>query len=393
MSLRDEIENVLRAWNAYEIARGGSPIIDFDCDPGGPEPEPAPDRLTVYRRLAELRPTATGPLASRLDADLAYLGALLGEHPPFADYVRKTQGCGTAGWPEEYIADRADQARAPLADLGITWGAHTNTELRQAEGLLNVSEAPDAIRQAAEELEPAVREATGSTASYSLTIETAEVDAYWAYWLDGAGDQVRLRLNLPNVEFTQTGARQFALHEVLGHGLQSASLTARAAAEDVPWVRLLSIHAPQQVMLEGLAQAWPLFLLREDKVLITRVKLAHYTQLVLAQVHRAINDGTPAIECADYLRATVPWMTDKTITGYLADRGTSPEHRSYMWAYPAGLDWFAALADADTDVSRKVLQAAYRAPLTPTDLAELWPAGPAIGGPGGPLRLRKPPVL
>jgi hypothetical protein len=29
-----------------------------------------------------------------------------------------------------------------------------------------------------------------------------------------------------------------------------------------------------------------------------------------------------------------------------------------------------------------VLHAAYRAPLTPTDLAALWPAGPMIGGPG-----------
>ncbi|GAA2134522.1 hypothetical protein [Actinomadura napierensis] len=392
MSLRDEIENVLRGWNAHEIAHGASPIIDFDCHPTGLGPEPAPDRLTVYRRLAELRATATGPLATRLDADLTYLGALLGEHPPFDDYVCKTQGCDPAGWPEEYVADRAEQARAALADLGITWGAHTNTELRQAEGLLDVSEAPDAIRQAAEELEPAVREATGSTAPYTLTIETTEVDAYWAYWLDGGGDQVRLRLNLPNVEFTQTGARQFALHEVLGHGLQSASLTARAAAEDVPWIRLLSIHAPQQVMLEGLAQAWPPFLLPEDKVLITRVKLAHYTQLVLAQVHRAINHGTPAVECADRLRAAVPWMTDKTITGYLADRGTSPEHRSYMWAYPAGLDWFAALADADPKVSRKVLHAAYQAPLTPTDLTNLWPAGPTIGGPGSSDRLPKPPA-
>lgn len=392
MSLRDEIETVLRAWNAYETHRGGSPIIDFDCFPTAPEPEPATDRLTVYRRLAELRADADGVLASRLDADLAYLGALLGERPAFEDYIRATQGCGAAGWPDEYVAERGELARAALADLGIGWGPKTNAELRRLEGPLDVNEAPDAIRQAAQEFEPAIRQAAGSTAPYSLTIETAEVDAYWAYWLDGAGPNVRLRLNLPNVEFTQAGARQFALHEVLGHGLQSASLAARAAADDVPWVRLLSIHAPQQVMLEGLAQAWPLFVLPDDKVLITRVRLAHYTQLVLAQVHRALNHGTPVIACADHLRACVPWWSDKTIAGYLTDRGTDLTHRSYMWAYPAGIDWFASLADADAKVSREVLHAAYRDPLTPADLAQLWPAGPPIGGPGGPVRLRKPPI-
>ncbi|GLZ12391.1 hypothetical protein Acsp04_26260 [Actinomadura sp. NBRC 104425] len=392
MPLRDDIETVLRAWNALEVNRGASPIIDFDCHPGGPEPEPAPDRLTVYRRLADLHQHATGLLAARLDADLAYLGALLGERPPLNDYVRATQGCDAAGWPDDYIAERFEQARTALADLGIAWGPDTNRELRQAEGPLDVSDAPDAIRSAANDLEPAIRQATGSNAPYTLTIETAEVDAYWAYWLDGAGHNVRLRLNLPNVEFTQAGARQFALHEVLGHGLQSASYTARAAAEDVPWVRLLSIHAPHQVLLEGLAQAWPLFVLPDDKVLIARVRLAHYTQLVLGQVHRAINAGTPAAECADHLRACVPWWSDKTIAGYLTDRGTDPTHRTYMWAYPAGFDWFAALADADAKVSREVLHAAYRDPLTPTDLARLWPDGPPIGGPGGPVRLRKPPV-
>ncbi|MFI0450706.1 hypothetical protein [Actinomadura sp. 6N118] len=392
MSLRDDIEAVLRAWNTHEISRGASPIIDFDCFPGGPEGEPISDRLTAYRRLAALRPAASGVLAARLDADLAFLGHVLGERPSLDDYVRATQGCPAAGWPEDYMAQCAERTHAALSDLGIGWGPQTNSELRTLEGPLDVSDAPDAIRQAAEDLEPAIREATASTAPYRLTIETADIDAYWTYWLDGAGQDVRLRLNLPNVEFTQVGARQFALHEVLGHGLQSASLTAQAAAEDVPWVRLLSIHAPQQVMLEGLAQAWPLFVLPDDKVLITRVWVTHYAQLVLAQVHRALNAGTPAIECADHLRAWIPWWTDKTISGYLTDRGTDATHRSYMWAYPAGFDWFAALAEADAKVSREVLHAAYRAPLTPSDLAELWPQGPAIGGPGGPVRLWKPPI-
>ncbi len=76
-----------------------------------------------------------------------------------------------------------------------------------------------------------MRHATGSTAPFNLTIQTTEVDAYWAYWLDGAGDNVRLRLNLPRASFTKVAARQFALHEVLGHGLQGASWSARAAGE------------------------------------------------------------------------------------------------------------------------------------------------------------------
>jgi hypothetical protein len=122
------------------------------------------------------------------------------------------------------------------------------------------------------------------------------------------------------------------------------------------------------------------------------VRVEHYAQLVRAEVHRALNAGVPAIDCADHLRSCVPWYDDETIAGFLADRGANPQLRTYMWAYPAGLDWFAALAKAPARVRREVLHAAYRAPLTPAELTQLWSEGPSIGGPGGAVRLRKPSV-
>ena len=273
-------------------------------------------------------------------------------------------------------------ARQHLGDLGIAWNANTETALEESEGRLDVDEAPDAIRAAADELEHAVRNLADTTAPYTLTIEAAHVDAYWSYWLDGAGDQVRLRLNLRNARFTRIQARQFALHEVLGHGLQSASYADRCARDDVPWVRLLAVHAPHQVLLEGLAQALPLFVTPDDPALVARVRLAHYTQLVSAELHELINYGEPVDECADHARDRVPFWTDDRIGDLLADRGTNPLLRSYLWAYPAGLDWFTALADRGTTVAaQEVIRAAYRDPLTPRELESLWPAGPPVGGP------------
>jgi hypothetical protein len=216
--------------------------------------------------------------------------------------------------------------------------------------------------------------------------------AQQTYWLDGTGDQVRLRLNQRNSRFTKVSARQFALHEVLGHGLQSASLAHQAATGDVPWVRLLAVHVPYQVMLEGLAQAMPLFVAPDDQILTTRVRIDHYTQLVRAELHLAINDGTTIEACARHARTRVPWWSDAAISDLLTDRGNDPMLRSYLWAYPAGIDWFVSLADADAKVIGEVLHAAYRTPLTPSDLEQLWSEGPPIGGPGRPVRLRKPPV-
>ncbi|MEV4003126.1 hypothetical protein [Actinomadura sp. NPDC049753] len=386
MELRDEIETVLRGWHAYEADRGTVAVIDFDCAPTSAPVEPATSRLAVYRALADLRARAieagADRLTARLTADLAYLGALLGEHPPLSDYVRATQGCVAAGWRDDYVAYRGDQARQALDAVGVGWGSETVRELRAVEGPIEAGEAPDAIRQAAADYETAVRRATGSLAPFNLTIETAEVDAYWAYWLDGSGDDVRLRLNLRRAGFTKVAARQFALHEVLGHGLQSASWTARAAAQEVPWVRLMSVHAPQQVLLEGLAQALPLFIAPDDELMVARTKFDHYNQLVRAELHLALNRGAGIGELAERARSRMPWTTEAAIADVLADRGANPQLRSYLWAYPAGIDWFVNLAQADQAIGTDVLHAAYRDPLTPTELAALWPAGPTIGGQG-----------
>ncbi|GAA3954331.1 hypothetical protein GCM10023085_41030 [Actinomadura viridis] len=386
MNLRNEIETTLRAWHAYEVDRGATAVIDFDCNPTAPKPEPAGSRLEIYLRLGELLDRAqqagASRLAARLTADRAYLGALLGERLPLAEYVRATQGCAAAGWPDAYITHRGDQARQALAALGIDWSRDTSRDLHRFEGPLDIQDAPDAIRQAAADYEPAVRDATGSRAPFNLTVETTEIDAYWAYWLDGAGHDVRLRLNLRRASFTKVAARQFALHEVLGHGLQGASWSDHAEAEDVPWVRVMSVHAPQQVLLEGLAQALPLFIAPDDETLVARTRFDLYNQLVRAELHLALNQGASIDELAEHARRRMPWTTDTAISDLLSDRGANPQLRSYLWAYPAGFDWFTNLAEADTATGSEVLQASYRDPLTPTDLTALWPEGPPIGGQG-----------
>ncbi|MFC0038134.1 hypothetical protein [Actinomadura rayongensis] len=382
MSVRDETERVLRAWDAFERASGGEPVIDFDCRPG--ERAAPLDRAEVRRRLRALRADAEGEVAERIDADLAYLDALHGERPPLDAYVRATQGCVAHGWDDDRLDAVRRQAESALEKVGVAWGPAAHRELRALEEPLDVLAAPGAIRDAVAELEPLVRAATGSTADYRLSIEAVAVDAYWAYWLDGAGRDVRLRLNLPQVEFTRVGARQFALHEVLGHGLQSASLSERAGTEDVPWVRLLSVHALYQVTLEGLAQAWPLFLLPDDAPLVARVRFDHYVQLVRARAHVQVNSGMSIDDVADGMRARLPWWDGKAGRNVIRDRRDNPQLRSYLWVYPAGMEWFAHLAEANEESRNNVLKAAYQRPLTPRALRTLWPGGPDIGGTPAP---------
>ncbi|MCE7001532.1 flavohemoglobin expression-modulating QEGLA motif protein [Kibdelosporangium philippinense] len=368
-SLRDKVEDVLVAWNAHEISVGAPPVIDYDCRHSKGEVGKLNGRVHAYQELLRLKAEATDALADRIDCHLAYLGALLGERMSLNEFVRRTQGVEVAAWSGEYVTWRGEQARKAMADLGIPWGARTRRDLLDSEENLTASEVPEALRAAAAKFEPLVRKVTGTTAPYNLTIETADADAYWSYWLDGEGQNARLRLNMRNARFTDVQARQFSLHEILGHALQSASYSARCCVEDVPWVRILSVHANHQVLLEGLAQALPLFVAPDDEALIAHLRLDYYLQLVSAELHLAINDGASVSDCLDHAKLRAPFLPEETVGRMLSDRSTDVLLRSYQWAYPAGADWFIKLAEtADSQTISDVLHAAYRSPLTPQDL-------------------------
>ncbi|WP_433717061.1 hypothetical protein ACQP2U_42595 (plasmid) [Nocardia sp. CA-084685] len=384
MTTRDAAETVLRAWNRYEIDRGAPPIIDYDCYPSSEEIPALPNRLDALRQLTALKESATAAgdiaLATRLDAHIAYCSALLGERESLEWYVSRTQGSVPTGWSEEYLTARRDLAIDMMDRVGVGWGPDTADDLAAAEGILSPDELAGAIRDAAAEYEPAVREATGTTAPYELDILTVDEDAYWSYWLDGVGRRARLRMNRRRARYTKVATRQFALHEILGHALQFASIADRCATEDVPWIRLFSVHTPSQTLFEGLAQALPLFVAADDEQLIARVRLDHYQQLVRAKLHIALAAEVPILEIADQARRWVPFWTDTQISDLMTDRSADVLLRSYLWSYPAGCDWFVRLADTKGAPARRILHAVYRAPHTPAELMALWPEGPAIGG-------------
>ena len=384
MILRDEAERAIRAWDAYERRRGTSPVIDYDCHPIDAYVEPATSRLEVLEQFKTLWKKSDDQehpeVRQRLLSDITYLRAVLGERAPLNEYVEKTQGCSAAGWSEDYLMRRRDQARERLGDIGVGWHGGTAEEMSQVETPLKVEDVPDVVRGMVAEFEPQVRAITGSSAPFEISIENVHVDAYWSYWLDGAGEKARMRINLKNAVFTEVSARAFTLHEIFGHALQCASFSAHALEADVPWVRLCSVHSAQQVLLEGLAQALPMFVIPGDQRAMARLSFVHYTQLVRSDLHRRINTGTSVDDCVSRARSLVPFWTDENIGNILSDRSANPQLRSYLWAYPTGLDWFVALVESGSSAAADVLQASYRDPLAPDDLARLWPDGPKFGG-------------
>ena len=384
MHLRDAVEDTVRRWDALERSRGEVPVIDFDCAPPADTPHPFDNRFAALDQLTRLRVEANAQhqpvLITYLDAHIAYLCGLIGQQLPFSEYISVTQGCAPRGWTPDYIEQRAQTAKDALGSLGISWDEHTWRNLRSMSEQLAASEVGAAIADYADKHESSVRGLVDTAADFNLTIEDVEVKAYWSYWLDGSGHDARLRINKSKSSFSHVDAYRFALHEVLGHALQYSSLTAQVESNTVEWPRILAVHCPHQILFEGLAQVLPWIVSPDDEVVVARTRIDHFMNLLRSQIHILINSGATAADCRDLAHRQVPWWTDKEIASELYDRSRNPQFRSYLWSYPAGIDWFISLVEAGGTTPTEVLREAYKRPLTPSELHELWPTGPIIGG-------------
>ncbi|GLZ50060.1 hypothetical protein Acsp06_62450 [Actinomycetospora sp. NBRC 106375] len=381
MADRDRLERAVRGWHDLEAKSDSGAVIDFDCAPDVVGDEFA-DRFEVLDRLLTLRSEADGDVdvVRSADAHIAYARALLGERRSLTEYLESTQGAPGAGWTDDYIAAIGDVARRALADVDVAWNEHTRIELDSLSPAVTTGDAGDVIREYAREYEGIVRRLTGAESTFDLTVESVDVDAYWSYWLDGAGRSARMRINTRKASFTEVDAYRFALHEVLGHALQYANLTDASERVDVAWPRQLAVHCPHQVLFEGLAQVLPLAARPDDELVRARTRLDHYVQLVNSELHLMINDGADASSCRDHALGRAPFWRGGDVSAVLRDRSLDPQLRSYLWAYPAGIDWFLNLHDAGGNLLEEVLHAGYQRPLVPRELEQLWPAGPRIGG-------------
>lgn len=381
---RDTVEEALRRWEALERAQGHAPVIDFDCAPPAAKPPPFNHRFAALDELTRLRTRAEShhpELRTQLDAHLTYLGTLIGQQHPLEQYLRLTQGCPPHGWTQDYLEQRAWIARDALASLGISWDQHTRTNLHAASEQLPATDVGAAIAEYADKYEPSIRRLVDTDTRFSLRIEDVDVDAYWSYWLDGAGHDARLRINKKKASSSRTDAYHFALHEVLGHALQYASLIAHAASHTVEWPRILAVHCPYQVTFEGLAQVLPGIASPEDDTICARTRVDHFTNLIRRHLHILINSGATTSDCRELARRHIPWWTDGDIARELYDRSRDPQLRSYLWSYPAGMDWFVRLVEKVGTTTTEVLRETYRRPLTPGDLHQLWPTDrPTRGG-------------
>jgi hypothetical protein len=387
-----------RAWDRLERDKFSSSVIDFDLAEDRPAPTIA-SREDVREELEQLTARAgeaSGPAAAlvrgRLRASLAYLRALQNvDAIPFREYICETMGIEPKRQPEVVIQSSELRLGALLRD----WSEH---ELHLATPITFSRKGFAAFRAesqtgAGANLKRQFEYFCGKWMKHlmnqidarfdvsSIVVEFAEEDAYWKNWISGnvaEGEPITLRINVHERHVWYQGAVELlVLHEYCGHAVQMALWhEALRRGEIASFFGVLTVHFPDQFLLEGLAESVAYVLPGPSLKLEKRSKiireLQRYNLLVLNNVHILANErGGDAARL--YAKQRLPFTSEDTIERELRDRTRHPLFRTYQYVYaPAKEAFVSALAPLAHRPRWRLLQHLYRTPMTPDQVQELF---------------------
>jgi hypothetical protein len=376
-----------RAWDRLERDQFQSSVIDFDLAEADEVPDLA-DRQAVVAELTRLD-AALGPpdheeialVRARLRASVTYLRALESPEPlPFRQYVIDTMGIAPAAISDARIRSAELRVRA-LVPRGIPF---SRSGLSAFKLEFETKAGENLKRQFEYFCGKWVDRLSGQIGATfeanSINVEFASEDAYWKNWISGnvaEGEPITLRINVHERHVWFQGAVEIlVLHEYCGHAIQMALWHDAIRRGDMAgFFGVLTVHCPDQFLLEGLAECVAHVLpdrhtsLEKTSVLIR--ELQTYNLLVLNNFHITANEkGADAARV--YARQRLPFTSYETIERELRDRTRHPVFRAYQYVYGPAKDAFVqALTGQRASQRWKLLRQLYRTPMTPPQVLDL----------------------
>lgn len=381
-----------RGWDRLERGQFGGTVLDFDLAQAG-DIQTFDARREVSTELERLRSAVGGEqpehalVRARLTASLAYLRAL--EHPdetrPFRQYVFDTMGIEPAPIAEARIRTVESRLRQLLREVNrsdpilftrkgfdafrLTFQTQSGVNLRNQfefftdKWLAHVTSSIGAPLDAS-----------------SIAVEFAEEDAYWKNWISGnlaEGEPIKLRINVHERHVWYQGAVEtLVLHEYCGHAVQMVLWQDAVRRKAMPsFFGILTVHFPDQYLLEGLAESLayvvPDSRMKLEKRSESVRELQTYNLLVLNNVHIMANEkGLDAAR--QYARQRLPFTSEAVIERELHDRTRHPLFRTYQYVYaPAKEAFLSALMSLPPEKRWPILRPLYRTPLTPAGVRKM----------------------
>jgi len=371
--------DLYRGWDAFERSNHRNSIIDFDLAP--PRSYlPVRDRYEVLAKLnkaiADLDSETTNLavlIRDRLKASACYLRVLLGESISFRSYIRQTLGIEPRLFTDDVIReqrslvnDRLGQqyemsfSKAEISRFQARFMIYNTDSLPEKFELFRVKWVPELLKRVSVPME-----------NYKVTVKFAEEDAYWKNWISGnlSEHQILLRINThPRQSWYQGFPEMLVIHEYCGHAVQMVKWHCRIENRELPeFAGILTVHFPDQFLLEGLAESLAFVLPDQQKLegqsLVSR-ELHRYYLSVMNNVHILANEQ--GLQTAiDYATRHLPFSSSEAIGREVRDRTQNPLFRGYQYVYGIAKESFlSVLSQLESKQRWELLRIVYDWPMT-----------------------------
>ncbi len=378
----DEIKiiKIYRAWDLLEkkIDPEGPGVVDFDLSPDLNLDVTFEDRLEVLCALenscAEAVESCDQYLISKIRGSIAYLKCLMGGLYSFKEYINETIGVEPYTIPEKSIKIQ----RRLITDLvkkdGIDFTRESFEKFEESYRIFD----PKIIEQTILESKDQVLRQVGNLVDLPnmlrINIDFKDVDAYWQNWVHGnLKDGITLTINLNKRNAFYFGDPELlAYHEICGHLLQMSYWAEgiRRGKINPSW-GIITVHTPEQFLLEGLAQTITDIAFDQDslsKEAVRAREFYRYRFYVYSNAHKMINEGVGVREVHDYVFDHLPFEPTSTILSEIRDRSLNVLLRSYQYVYAIS-DLFFKRVFAKGNVGGELLSKLYK---TPMDTRQLY---------------------
>jgi hypothetical protein len=382
--LTEQIILTYRGWDDFERAHGGPDIVDFDLSPleGSLSFDSRRKILAEFSRLYDQLDGTSGEeefLRARLQGSIFYLRALMGQQIPFPEYLQNTLGFVPQPFSTEEVEDARQAVIQSLAPFGLELRAEDRERFENQLLIRDANEIRKGIVGEQDIWLNRLRNAGIPVPNQpSITVQFAEVDAYWSNWIQGSAQNgITLTINLHwRKKYDKGRPMVLCLHEICGHAVQMSIWKDLIVAGKLNQAcGLTTVHSPEMFVSEGLGQTVP-ELLKDDvhfppEFCLSR-SLQFHALVILHNAHLMLYENMPVEEILEYAHDNLPLSDPDAIDYEIRDRGRSPLFKSYLLSYGLAEHTIKKLlSNLSRSQKRDLFREMYTRPMTPAQLRQV----------------------
>lgn len=313
-------------------------------------------------------------LRAKVKANIAHAQRKLGTPLDGLTYIAETMGIEPEMFGDSDLDAQLEVAKTIFESMGYEYSKEGIERYRSERSVSDDKVAARLKDNSAKQIQ-ALSNFIDIKIEPKYEIVIVKEDKYWLNWADGNREGFKLKTNIHRRhkgKWTEGKTQEMPSHEIAVHfGQMSAWLDEIRKGNLHPALGLTSVHDPEQVAQEGLAQTLPYFVPEIRSQFSNEaefeLEITGLRSMVYNNVHYIVNSSEYSVDqIIDYVRKYLPAESDEEVKKQIKDRTENPVNQAYLYAYGIGFVNHRRYAHALSIQGRKeFLRFLFSQPTTP----------------------------